>query len=87
MLQQLLQGAPVDVLATADEATMNKAIEQKAINAASRKTFVRNTLVLVQPKDSKMRVKNLQDLTQEKLTALRWVILPVCLRVTMPKQL
>lgn len=67
LLQQLLQGAPVDVLATADEATMNKAIEQKAIDAASRKTFVRNTLALVQPKDSKMRVKNLQDLTQEKI--------------------
>ena len=65
--QQLLQGAPVDVLATADEATMNKAIEQKAIDVTSRKTFARNTLILIQPKDSRVRVKNLQDLTQEKI--------------------
>ena len=64
LLQQLLQGAPIDVLATADEATMNKAIGQKAIDANSRTVFARNTLVLIQPKTSKIRLNGLKDLSQ-----------------------
>lgn len=52
LLQQLIAGAPVDVFATADQATMNKAGEAKVIDPATRKDFVRNTLVLCVPKGS-----------------------------------
>lgn len=52
LLQQLLQGAPVDVLATADQKTMDMAVEKKAVDVASRRTFVRNDLVLITPKNS-----------------------------------
>lgn len=64
LLQQILQGAPVDVLATADQQTMDKAQEQKAVAADSRRTFVLNDLVIVQPKDSKLRIAKLDDLKQ-----------------------
>ncbi|MDK4688337.1 molybdate ABC transporter substrate-binding protein [Kingella negevensis] len=64
LLQQLAQGAPVDVLATADTATMDKANNQKLIVAHTRKNFARNSLVLVTPKKSTVRVKTLADLRQ-----------------------
>lgn len=64
LLQQLAQGAPVDVLATADQATMDKAAQQKLVDTTTRKNFVRNSLVLVTPKKSTVRVKKLNDLQQ-----------------------
>lgn len=62
LLQQLAQGAPVDVLATADQTTMDKAQEQNLIDKAARRTFVLNDLVVVQPKDSRLKIKTLADL-------------------------
>ncbi len=64
LLQQLAQGAPVDVLATADQATMDKAAKQHLIQSATRRPFARNTLVLVTPKSSTIRLKQLGDLKQ-----------------------
>lgn len=49
LLQQIAQGAPVDVLATADEETMNRAAEQKLVDARSRGDFATNSVVLVVP--------------------------------------
>ncbi|MGV8961392.1 MAG: molybdate ABC transporter substrate-binding protein [Stenotrophomonas sp.] len=50
LLQQIAHGAPVDVLATADEYTMDQAGERGLIAAADRHVFVGNTLVVVVPK-------------------------------------
>lgn len=52
LLRQLLHGAPVDVLATADEATMRRAVAAGAVRADSRVVFAGNALVLVLPKSS-----------------------------------
>ena len=54
LLQQIAQGAPVDVFASADQKTMNQAQEKGLIVPASRKDFVSNTLVLIVPQDSKL---------------------------------
>ncbi|MGF6147297.1 Molybdate-binding periplasmic protein precursor [Kingella potus] len=62
LLQQLAQGAPVDVLATADQTTMDKAQEQNLIDQSHRRTFALNDLVVVQPKDSRLKIKTLADL-------------------------
>lgn len=62
LLQQIAQGAPVDVFASADEATMDRAAEQKLIAAPSRRTFARNELVLVTPPDGTLA--SLADLSQ-----------------------
>lgn len=64
LLQQLLQGAPVDVLAVADQKTMDMAAEKGAIQPNTRHTFARNDLVLIVPHGSRLRVNNLQSLTQ-----------------------
>lgn len=49
LLQQIAQGAPVDVFASADQDTMNRGGEQKLIAADTRRDFASNTLVLVAP--------------------------------------
>ncbi|HEY0953203.1 MAG TPA: molybdate ABC transporter substrate-binding protein [Roseateles sp.] len=62
LLQQIAQGAPVDVFASADQDTMNRGAEQKLIAADTRRDFAANALVLVTPLDG--TVKALRDLAQ-----------------------
>ncbi len=47
LLNQIEQGAPADVFASADEATMDKAAAAGAIDTATRRDFAGNTLVVV----------------------------------------
>jgi molybdate transport system substrate-binding protein len=61
LLQQIRQGAPADVFASADQETMDTAGNEKLIDPATRKDFARNSLVLVVPAGGK--VKSLKDLT------------------------
>lgn len=49
LLQQIAHGAPVDVLASADQETMDQAQRLGLIEAAARRDFTANTLVLVVP--------------------------------------
>lgn len=61
LLQQLTQGAPVDVLASADAETMQRAQERQLVDAASRRDFAVNTLVLVTP-PADTGIQSLDDL-------------------------
>ncbi|WP_457323597.1 molybdate ABC transporter substrate-binding protein [Roseateles sp. P5_E11] len=61
LLQQIAQGAPVDVFVSADQETMNRSADQQLIATGTRRDFASNTLVLVAPPDSP--VKRLGDLT------------------------
>ena len=57
LLQQIAKGAPVDVFATADQETMDQAAGAEAWCApATRRNFVRNTLVVIVPADSQARI-------------------------------
>jgi molybdate transport system substrate-binding protein len=47
LLKQIEQGAPADVFASADEATMDRAAQSTLIDEASRRDFAGNTLVLI----------------------------------------
>ena len=69
LLKQLQEGAPVDVFASADQPTMDKAVESKVVDPATRKTFALNDLVLVVPKGSK-KPADLADLKNFKKIAL-----------------
>ena len=60
LLQQIAQGAPVDVFVSADQDTMNRAADQKLIATGTRRDFASNALVLVTPAGSP--VKTLRDL-------------------------
>jgi len=62
LLAQIAKGAPADVLASADQETMDRAEAQKLIVPGSRHDFVANALVVVTPADSALGLKKLADL-------------------------
>jgi molybdate transport system substrate-binding protein len=62
LLQQINQGAPVDVFASADQETMDRAAAQKLIDIATRKNFASNALVLIEPAQGGVGIRTLQDL-------------------------
>jgi molybdate transport system substrate-binding protein len=62
LLAQIRQGAPVDVFASADPATMDRAAEAKLLADGSRVDFARNTLVVVLPASGTRTPQALKDL-------------------------
>lgn len=63
LLAQMQQGAPVDVFASADQPTMDKAVVANLIVPGSRADFVKNELVLIVPAKSALTPKALGELT------------------------
>ena len=68
LLKQMQEGAPVDVFASADEETMDKADASKVIDPKTRKVFARNSLVLIVPASQKK--VSLKDLPKMKRIAI-----------------
>lgn len=62
LLQQMAQGAPADVFASADEASMDRAAARGLIVAATRRDFATNTLVLIVPNRTAAMPTTLSDL-------------------------
>ena len=67
LLQQIVNGAPVDVLACADTDTMDKAVAKAVVNASDSKVFTNNRLVLVTPVQSNLGLKQLTDLKKPEV--------------------
>lgn len=67
LLRQIEEGAPVDVFASADQATMNKAQDKKLIVESTRVNFALNDLVLITPSDSKLGLAGPNDLSGDKV--------------------
>jgi len=70
LLQQIEQGAPVDVFASADQQSMDKAVKGGFVLPASRTDFTGNALVLITPVDNKMEVKGIADLQSERVVKI-----------------
>jgi len=64
LLQQISRGAPVDVFATADVDTMDRAQKQNLLISETRSNFAANALVLVAPRDARVPVNALADLSR-----------------------
>jgi molybdate transport system substrate-binding protein len=64
LLAQIGQGAPVDVYASADIETMDRAQSRRLIDPATRVEFAANELVLISPASRPASFSTLRDLTQ-----------------------
>jgi len=67
LLQQIDRGAPVDVFASADEVTMNRAQQEHLIVSDTRTDFAHNALVLIGPLYSNVKINALADLRANKI--------------------
>lgn len=73
LLQQIVNGAPADVFASADEKAMDKAVDAKAVLADTRRDFAANSLVMIVPADSTLPMRSVREtlaLPQVKHVAL-----------------
>jgi molybdate transport system substrate-binding protein len=61
LVTQVVQGAPADVLATADEATMARVTSDPALGAATPTVFATNTPVLVVPGENPAGLETLAE--------------------------
>jgi molybdate transport system substrate-binding protein len=64
LLQQISRGAPVDVFASADQETMDRADRRNLIVRPSRFYFARNILVVIAPRGAGAAPKSLQSLNE-----------------------
>ncbi len=64
LAQQIAQGAPVDVFASANRTQMNNVIASGQVISGTEQVFVRNRLVVIAPKDNRAGVQSLADLAK-----------------------
>jgi len=62
LLRQMEQGAPVDVVVSADQETMDAAAARHLVDAATRRDVAANALVLVVPRQAGTAPQTLRDL-------------------------
>jgi molybdate transport system substrate-binding protein len=67
LIQQILQGAPVDVFASADQETMDRGVKEKVLDAATRRDFTSNSLVLITPAPGAPALSKIADLTKPEV--------------------
>ena len=67
LLAQISKGAPVDVFASADQETMDKAQAQSLLVAGTRRNFANNALVLITPADGAVHLTSLADLQKPEV--------------------
>ena len=61
LAEQVIQGAPADILATADEGTMQGVVDE-GLTASDPVVFARNMLTLVTPADNPAGIESIEDL-------------------------
>ncbi len=64
LAQQITQGAPADVFASANKKQMDVVIKAGDVVSGTAQTFVRNRLVVIYPKANSAGVQSLQDLAR-----------------------
>ena len=67
LAQQLIQGAPADVFASASQKYMDMVVQANRVTQGSDKNFTRNRLVVIYPVANPARIKTLQDLAKPGL--------------------
>ncbi|HLW03441.1 MAG TPA: molybdate ABC transporter substrate-binding protein [Ktedonobacterales bacterium] len=67
LAQQINQGAPADVFASANQKQMSVVIQGGEVDASTSKVFAQNLLVVITPKSDPGKINQLQDLAKPGL--------------------
>lgn len=67
LVAQLLQGANVDIFASANEKLIQTLVDEGLVEVESVKVFAENELVIIVPQDNPANIQGLEDLTQTGL--------------------
>ena len=67
LAQQIIQGAVVDVFASANDKQMDLVLSEKNLPADSKTTFATNQLVVIYPRDNPANLTGLADLARPGL--------------------
>ena len=70
LARQIQEGAPADLFLSADEEKMNGLEKRKLLLPGTRKSVLSNTLVVVVPADSKLKISGPADLAAVRVLAL-----------------
>jgi len=70
LFQQIEQGAPVDVFASANQRWMNEAEKKNLVAPGTRRDFAANALVLATPADNPAKIKGLGDLAGKSVSRI-----------------
>jgi molybdate transport system substrate-binding protein len=66
LARQIEEGAPADIFFSADEAKMDSLQKKKLIVPETRRSLLSNSLVIVVPDDSKLKMESAKDLVKVK---------------------
>lgn len=72
LLQQIVNGAPSNIFASADQTAMDKAQEQDVIISDTRVNFVQNKVVLIVPSNNPAAIKTIEDLNNDKVQTIAY---------------
>lgn len=70
LARQIQEGAPADLFFSADEEKMNGLERKGLVLQGTRRSLLSNTLVVVVPADSNLKIGSVQDLATSKVRAL-----------------
>jgi molybdate transport system substrate-binding protein len=68
LARQIAEGAPSDVFISADELKMDQLQQRGFIVKASRRSILSNTLVIIVPSDSNLKIKGAADLADDAIS-------------------
>jgi molybdate transport system substrate-binding protein len=68
LARQIAEGAPSDVFISADELKMDQLQQRGFIIKASRRSILSNTLVIIVPGDSNLKIANAADLADDAIS-------------------
>jgi molybdate transport system substrate-binding protein len=70
LARQIEEGAPADVFLSADELKMDELAKQGLLLPGTRKSLLSNSLVIVVPADSRIKLASVQDLAGPQVKAI-----------------